>query len=109
VDKVGDKTCVKVDCYEDVLVISETSQAEPDAEQLKYHARGVGNVRVGWRGEGEKTQEVLELVEITQLDAAALTDARNRALALEKHAYEVSSNVYAHTPPAERMTEMGGN
>ena len=101
VDQMDQETCVPVKCYEDVLVIAETSKAEPDAQQLKHYARGVGNVRVGWRGAGEKTKETLELVEIEQLGPEALAEVRAKALELEKHAYETSQDVYAHTPPAE--------
>lgn len=101
VDQVGQETCVPVDCYEDVVVIAETSAAEPDAAQLKYFAREVGNVRVGWRGEGEKTQEVLELVEYGRLSPEELAEVRAQALELEKSAYEQSKNVYAQTQPAE--------
>ena len=103
VDQVDQKTCVRVRCYDDVLVIAETSQSEPDAQQLKYYARGVGNVRVGWRGAGEKTKEILELVRVEQLDAAALAEARAKALQLEQSAYQRSKTVYARTPPAERL------
>jgi hypothetical protein len=103
VDQVGQKTCVRAKCYDDVLVIAETSQSEPNAQQLKHYARGVGNVRVGWRGAGEKTKETLELVRVEQLDAAALAEARARALELEKSAYQRSKTVYARTPPAERL------
>ena len=101
VDQVGQKTCVPVACYDDVVVIAETSQSEPDAQQLKYYARGVGNVRVGWRGAGEKTKETLELVRVEQLDARALAAARAKALELERSAYQRSKAVYGHTPPAE--------
>jgi hypothetical protein len=100
VDQVGQETCVPVDCYEDVLVIAESSLAETDAYQLKYYARGVGEVRVGWRG-ADATQEDLELVEFVQLDADALAEVRALALELEAHAYEISTEVYAHTSPAE--------
>ncbi len=103
VDQMGQKTCVRLGCYEDVLVIAETSQAEPDAQQLKYWARGVGNVRVGWRGAGEKTQETLELIELSHLSPEALAEVRANALELEKHAYEVSKDVYAHTSPLEPL------
>jgi hypothetical protein len=95
------QTCVPVECYEEVLVIAETSASEPDAQQLKYYAQGVGNVRVGWRGAGEKTQEVLELVKIEYLNPEALAQVRAEALKLEKHAYEASREVYGQTPPAE--------
>ena len=107
VHQTGQKTCVRLDCYEDVLVIDETSKEEPGAHQLKYYARGVGNVRVGWRGEGEKTQETLELVEVERLSPEALAEARAKALELEKRAYEISKNVYAKTPPAERTPDAG--
>ncbi len=100
VDQMGQETCVPVDCYEDVLVIAESSLDEPGAFQLKYYARGVGNVRVGWRGE-DATQEELELVELVQLAPEALAEVRAEALELERRAYEVSKDVYGHTPPAE--------
>lgn len=107
VDQMGQQTCVPVDCYEDVLVIAETSQEEPDAFQLKYYARGVGNVRVGWRGEGEKTQETLELVEFVQLSPEELAEVRAQALDLEQSAYENSKEVYADTPPLEQAFDEG--
>ncbi|MGH9148521.1 MAG: hypothetical protein ACRD1Q_17560, partial [Vicinamibacterales bacterium] len=74
-----------------------------DAEQLKYFARGVGNVRVGWRGAGEKTKETLELTKVETLDAKAMAEVRAAALKMEKGAYQRSKNVYAHTPPLEPM------
>src|SRR4029453_6865281 len=43
--KTDQKTCVPVDCYENVLVTEEFNPDEPDAYQLKYYAPGVGNVR----------------------------------------------------------------
>jgi hypothetical protein len=103
VDQVGLKTCVGTTCYDDVLLIAETSESETDAQQLKYYARGIGNVRVGWRGAGEKTKETLELLSVEHLDAAALAAARVKALELERSAYQRSKTVYAHTPPAERL------
>jgi hypothetical protein len=100
VDQMGQETCVPVDCYEDVLVIAESSLDEEDAYQLKYYAPGVGNVRVGWRGQ-DATQEELELVEYEQLDSTNLAEVRQTALALEEHAYQISPGVYAHTTPME--------
>ena len=99
VEQVGQETCVPVDCYKDVLVIAETSLSEPDAFQLKYYAPRVGNVRVGWRGEGEKSQEVLELVAYKQLNTEELAAANAEALKLEQSAYANSPDVYAQTPP----------
>ena len=99
VDQVGQKTCVPTGCYNDIVVIAETSDAEgPKAEQLKYYAPGTGLVRVGWRGKAEKLKESLELVEVVKLDPEALAKACAEALELEKRAY-----VYGRTPPAEFM------
>lgn len=106
VDQVGQEVCVPVDCYEDVLVIAETSESEPDAYQLKYYAQGVGNIRTSWRG-ADATQEELELVEYEVLDPEALEAIRAEALALEAHAYEISPDVYGLTEPAETMAMEG--
>jgi len=103
VDAMGQETCVPVDCYEDVLVIAESSLEEVNIFQIKYYARGVGNVRVGWRGE-DATHEELELDEFVQLSPEALVEARAAALELEKRAYEISQEVYDQTPPAEHMS-----
>lgn len=97
VERVNQKTCVKVACYEDVLVIAETSASEQDAYQLKYYAPNVGNVRVGWRGAGEKSKESLELVKLEKRSEDALASVRDEALKLESHAYEVSPDVYGET------------
>jgi hypothetical protein len=100
VDQIGQDTCVPVDCYQDVLVIAESSLEEVDAYQLKYYARGVGEVHVGWKGE-DATQEELELVELVQLSPEGLAEIRAMVLELEKHAYEISKGVYDQTTPIE--------
>lgn len=100
VNQVGQETCVSVDCYQGVLVIDEFNEDEPGAFQLKYYAAGVGNVRVGWRGE-DAEQEELELVDLVQLDADALAEVRAEALALEARAYENSPEVYSQTEPVQ--------
>ena len=96
---LGEQTCVPVDCYEDVLITEEFNQTEPDAIQVKYYAPGVGNVRVGWRGE-DASHEELELTQYIQLSPEALTEIRNASLALEEHAFEISKEVYALTKPS---------
>lgn len=101
VDQMGQELCVPYDCFTDVLVIAESSQSEPDAFQLKSWAPDVGNIHTGWRGEGEKTQEVLELIEVVQLSPDELAQVHAEALAMEQHAYEVSPDVYGQTPPLE--------
>ena len=100
--ETGSKTCVPLKCYEDVLVIDEYNPDTPDAHQLKYYARGAGNVRVGWAGALDDTQEVLELTSLEQLDAAAMTELRDLAFAMEKRAYRLSPDVYGTTTPLQR-------
>lgn len=101
--KTGQDTCVPAGCYEDVLVTEEFERTKPGAFQLKYYAPEVGNVRVGWRGPNEDEKERLKLVDLVQLDGAALARTRKQALALEKRAYRVSKDVYGKTPPAEPL------
>lgn len=100
IDQMVDEFCVPVSCYQDVLVIDESSLGEENAFQVKSYARGVGNIHVGWKGE-DATQEELALTVFEQLDVDALAAVRDEALALEAHAYEVSPAVYGETLPAE--------
>ncbi|MCA9742362.1 MAG: hypothetical protein H6695_13690 [Deferribacteres bacterium] len=101
--QMGQSVAVPAGSYDDVLVIKEWAKEEPDAFQLKYYAKGVGNISVGWLGEGEKTRETLDLVKVEHLDAKAMAEVRKGALQLEKNAYKNSTTVYAHTQPAEPM------
>ncbi len=101
--QMGEKTTVPSGSYADVLIIKESTQDEPDAFQLKYFARGIGNVRVGWLGEGEKMQEALELVRVETLDPKELASVREGALKLEKSAYQNSKDVYGRTLPLEHL------
>lgn len=95
--KMGQNTCVPADCYEDVLVTDEFEPGKPGAHQLKYYARGVGNVRTGWRGK-DADKEVLVLVRVVRLGPADLAKARTEALKLETRA-----STYGRTPPAEAL------
>jgi hypothetical protein len=99
---MGQEVAVGATRYRDVLVIRETSNEEEaaDARQLKYYAAGVGNIKVGWMGTGEKTKETLDLTRVEQLDAQEMAAVRAKALALEKSAYRRSKNVYGRTAPA---------
>jgi hypothetical protein len=98
--KMGERTCVPAGCFDDVLVTDEFSKDEPGAHQLKYYARGVGNVRVGWAG-NDPTEETLVLVKAVTLDPTALGRVRQEALRLEKSAYRNSKDLYGRTAPAE--------
>src|ERR671911_1658458 len=98
--KVGQKTCVPIDCYDEVLVIEEFEKNKPGAFQLKYYALGVGDIRVGWRGPEEEEKEGLELVKDVRLSPQGVAKARAKALELEKHAYEIKE-FYRKTQPAK--------
>jgi hypothetical protein len=100
--KVDQRTCVPTGCYEGVLVIREFERSKPGASQLKYYARGVGNVRVGWLGARDEDHEVLVLTRIRHLNAKVLARVRRQALLLERHAYETSKTVYGRTAPSRR-------
>jgi hypothetical protein len=60
-------------------VTEEFNPSEPGSYQLKYYASGVGNVRVGWRGEKEQEKETLELVELQHLSPEAMAKVRREA------------------------------
>ncbi len=100
VAEMGLEFCVPVDCFENIMLIEEFSKEEPDAFQLKYFAKGIGNIKVDWRG-ADANRETLNLVEHNQLSPADLADVREAALSLEAHAYEISKEVYDQTPPSE--------
>lgn len=99
--ETGSQTCVPAGCYSGVLVTDEFNLDEPDTHQLKYYAAGIGNVRVGWAGAREEEQEVLQLTSFRRLGANLFAQVRDKALALDKHGYRVSKDVYAKTPPIE--------
>jgi hypothetical protein len=100
VHQTGQRTCVPLGCYDNVLVTDEWNPLEKgDAHQRKFYAPGLGNIRVGAAGGTE--QEVLVLVKLSHLDPGALAQAREEALKLERRAYRVRKDVYGGTQPAE--------
>jgi hypothetical protein len=101
--KKGQKTCVPVKCYNDVLVIEEFEKGVPGVFHLKYYAPKVGLVKVGWRGANEVEKETLALVKRQQLSSKELAKARKTALKLDKRAYKRSSDVYGKTPKAKPL------
>ena len=98
--KTGQKTCVTTGCYEDVLVTQEWDEADPAAQQLKYYAPDVGNVRIGWSGNDEE-KETMVLTRLNHLDAGELAQAREAAVKLEQSAYRVLKDLYGKTQPAQ--------
>jgi hypothetical protein len=100
--KMGQRTCVPVDCYKNVLVTEEFTPGEPGAYQLKYYAPGVGNVRVGWRGANEEERETLKLVDYQHLSPEAMAKVRKAAIELDRRGHK-RSKVYRQTPPVEPL------
>jgi hypothetical protein len=99
----GQKTCVPVKCYDNVVVVDETNVADPeDGHQLKLHAPGVGVVRID-PGKGSQDLESLVLTKIRHLNARELAAARAEALTLDKRAYDVAPDVYGRSKPAQRL------
>ena len=101
--ETGSTTCVPAGCYKDVLVIDEFNRDEPDAHQLKYYARGVGGVRVGWAGAKEDEQEVLGLVKLEHLSPDAMAKVRAAALAQDARAGTTRPDVFGGVPLAQAL------
>lgn len=91
-----------VGTFQDVIVVEEWDIADPLARQLKFHAPGVGVVRIDWSGSADQDQENMELVEFRQLTADELAELRRKALALEANAYRRVPEVFEGTAPMER-------
>jgi hypothetical protein len=101
VSKEHQHTCVRAGCYDGVVVIDEWNPLEQpeDGHQFKFHAPGVGVVRVEARG-GEE-QETLVLTKLRHLGRKEMAEARQRVLTLDGRAYNVAKDVYRGTPHAE--------
>jgi hypothetical protein len=97
IDKVNQRTCVPTGCYDGVLVVDEwdpTAQPQ-DGHQFKYHAPGVGVVKIEGRGGTEV--ETLVLTKRGTLSGDELKAATVRALQLDRRAYRLARPVYAKT------------
>jgi hypothetical protein len=99
-DESGISDCVTFGCYENVVRFAESSNGEEGIFQLKSYAMGIGEVRVGWRGEAE-TKEELELKSKATIKGAKLAEIRQMALDLEAHAYKISPKIYGTTEPMQ--------
>ena len=84
--KVGQKVKVPAGSYSDVMVIEEFDEESPGNFQLKYYAKGVGNIKVGSRGKVGETDEMLELTSVKMLDEKELAVMREKVMELDKRA-----------------------
>ncbi len=96
--QVGQKVKVPAGSYSDVLVIEEFDDTYPGAFQLKYYAKGVGNVKIGSRGKKSGIDEKVELTNVKQLDDKELAAVREKAMELEKRA-----GLFAAQPPMQQV------
>ena len=95
----GARTCASGKCYDNVVVIDEWDPLDPESgHQRKFHAEGVGIVRVAAVNDPE--DETLVLSDVRRLGPREMAKARKLALRLERRAYQVS-DVYRHTPPTK--------
>ena len=99
-DETQAEDCLRVGCYKDVVRFAESSLGEEGIFQLKSYAKGIGEIRVGWRGEAESREE-LELKAAAKLSSAALARYDQLARDLEAHAYKISPKVYGQSEPLQ--------
>jgi hypothetical protein len=98
----GGPLCVPLDCYEHILVTEVTSPLDAGSgHQRKYHAKDIGIVQIT---AVENPGETLALIRDVELGDNEKLWARQRALALEERAYEIS-DIYKDTPPAELVID----
>jgi hypothetical protein len=97
-DEAGISDCVTFGCFEGTVRFAESSLGEAGIYQLKSYAKGIGEIRVGWRGEAESMED-LQLKSKATFKGPKLADIRRLAIELEKHAYKVSAETYGDTEP----------
>jgi hypothetical protein len=101
VAQTNQKSCGPTGCYKGVLVVDEWNPlAQPeDGHQFKYHAPGVGVVKIV--GKGGTEQETLVLTKRHTLTADERDAATARTLQLDQRAYRLAHDVYAKTAFAD--------
>jgi hypothetical protein len=95
----GQQVNIPLGKFRNVLVVNEWAPLEPDGGiQQKFYAPGLGNVQIGALDDPEA--ETLNLTKFKRLNPIALAKAREEALKLDRHGYQVS-DVYRKTAPIE--------
>jgi hypothetical protein len=98
--KTDQRTCVPLNCYDNVLVIDEFAPLDPQGgHQRKFYAPGVGNVRVA--AAGGVDPEALALTRAATLCSSDFAKIRQLVLAQDDRGYTVARAVYSHTPRAQ--------
>lgn len=96
--KLDQKIKVPTGSYDKVIVIDESDNENKDSHTLKYYARGTGLVHIDWRGK-KTDQEKMDLIKVEKMAPEELAKAHEASLALDKHGFEVSKDVYALSKP----------
>jgi hypothetical protein len=92
--KVGQRTCVPVKCYTDVVVILE------QGSENKYWAPGVGAILT--EPLSGDAQEIEKLVNIRELTPKTLDELSAEALKLDRNAAAQAPSVFGGSKPAKR-------
>ena len=92
--KVGAKTCVPFDCFEDVVVVEE------DGSEYKYWAPGIGGILT--EPLSGVSQETEELINVRELSPTALAELSDEVLRLDTHAASVVPSVFGPSAAAVR-------
>lgn len=95
--ETGAENTVAHGTYKDVMIIEEwDEETDKGVFQIKYYAKGVGVIRVGFRGP-DPDKEELQLVSTRKLTEAEMEEVRADVLGVEGRAM-----IYATLPPVER-------
>jgi hypothetical protein len=98
----GQRVCIPLRCYSNVLVVEEWNAFAPEeGHQLKYHAPGVGIVKIGSLDSTD--QEVLTLTSVTRLGSKAMDAVRAQVMQLDQRGYQVQPAVYGTTSRAQPL------
>ena len=98
--KTGQKMKVPFGSYDDVLVVEEFDAEHSGTLQLKYYARGIGNIAVGARGEKGGSVEDLKRTKFQRLGEKELAEVRAKALELERRGSMYPQPAMEHVPMA---------
>jgi hypothetical protein len=96
--KTGSSKCVPFKCYEDVVVLQEGA---PGGGEYKYFAPGVGGIKTEPNYSGGD-QEVELLINVRELSSGGLAEMSAEALRLDRHAQQVTAEVFGGAPRAKR-------
>ncbi|MGH2945111.1 MAG: hypothetical protein ACRDPC_02380 [Solirubrobacteraceae bacterium] len=98
--KVRARHCVPFKCFDDVLIVREGKESNPDNE-LKYYARDVGQID-NVPQTASRHKDIEQLVNLTELSPKALAEASAEALRLDRNARKQAPGTFGRFPPAKR-------